>query len=95
MTMPFRKNFGFKREPPGVTTGDDRVSPSREYSAGVRDDPMTVVLSPTCPYGRGAPTDGYADGDEGIETTPRVPEGRRLDPMLVAEGGFEPPTKGL
>jgi hypothetical protein len=30
MTMPFRKNFGFKGEPPGAS-GDDRASP-RETS---------------------------------------------------------------
>src|SRR4029077_17492328 len=56
----------------GVTTGDARVSPSNEYSAGVRDDPMTVVLSPTCPYGRGGSSDGDGRRDEGFETTTRA-----------------------
>ena len=49
MTMPFRKNFGFKSEPPGSRTGDDRMSPSREYSAGVCYGPMTVVLPTNIP----------------------------------------------
>ena len=57
--MPFLKNFGFKSEPPGQD-GRRPTSPFREYSAEVRDGPMTVVLSPTPPYGRGTLPDGDA-----------------------------------
>jgi hypothetical protein len=45
------------------------------------------------PYGRMADTDGHAAEREEIDTTPA----RRVvgSGGLVAEGGFEPPTKGL
>jgi hypothetical protein len=43
ITMPFRKNFGFKREPP-VESGHDRASSAcGEYSVGAGTGPLTDV----------------------------------------------------
>ena len=70
-----------------------------EYTAGSHDDPVTDVLALTG-YGRAVGPDGVAPGDEGsstvarIENDPPVGEGGSCS-RLVAEGGFEPPTKGL
>jgi hypothetical protein len=51
------------------------------------------------PYGRSQKVDGDGRSCEGIDTT-RVTVSRTWDDIvgiegLVAEGGFEPPTKGL
>ena len=92
--MPFRKNLGFNEG----ASGCERATTVRrhvcEYSVGRRDDPVTMVLALDHAYGRSHAADGDAHGMQEIETATPGPEGRRRM-RLVAEGGFEPPTKGL
>ena len=93
--MPFRKNLGFK-----WSLRVERAATVRrrlaEYSVERQDDPVTEVLPLDHLYGRWAALDGGATEGEGIHTAASGGPTMAPEPGgLVAEGGFEPPTKCL
>ena len=63
MTMPFRKNFGIQEGASGVDQATTVRRRCCEYSAGVRNDPLTEVMA-LRGYGGGRRPDGGGDGQD-------------------------------